>query len=334
MHAENIKETNFRWIAFVLISGLIFSLSYVLRSDISGLWSRTENLALLKADWPYKPRFIIAWAAYHLVPIEILNSVGFRTLVALISWVAALFMLPYFIERLKIPEQNKKFAGVAFLLIMLAHYCLPNIAAPYYIYDLPAIPFYLVVFILLTSDRTRHVYLGVGLLFLFYLNRESISVAIFHSVAWRIARNIQVRKSLREDRMALLAILIAFVGTLLIRQFLLGALDGNSTRILLSTLYEDGHLRLLANISRVWNEWGSRQQFIAIGFGLILYAPFLLKKQNIETRFVFISSIFPLMPALILGNFTELRIYNEFIPITSCILASFLSTSAWNSERV
>src|SRR5436189_104321 len=75
-----------------------------------------------------------------------------------------------------------------FLLIMLAHYCLPNVAAPYYIYDMPAILFYLIVFMLVTSNSRADIILGGLLTLVFTLNREPIAIALFHGAAWWLVR--------------------------------------------------------------------------------------------------------------------------------------------------
>src|SRR5580658_5428259 len=45
-------------------------------------------------------------------------------------------------------------------------------------------------------------------------------------------------------------------------------------------------------------------------------------KQGLSIRAVALASVVPLAPAIIFGNFTELRLFNEFIPIMACLLAT------------
>lgn len=169
---------------FLIISGAIFSIAYAVHSDMSGSMSKPELPGTFQAFWPYKPRFLVAWIAYHLFGTEIINSISFRAALAFVCWIPSALLSIRFAQRLKVSAAAMPYVVVSFVLITLAHYCLPNVAAQYYIYDMPAILFYLIVFLLLTSDKRWQVLLGGVFTLVFTMNREPIAIALFHSLAW------------------------------------------------------------------------------------------------------------------------------------------------------
>ena len=306
---------------FVFIAGLIFAICYAIHSDVADMWS-TKNLALLRADWPYRPRVLVAWVAYRIFGGEFTETVPFIGACAFIAWVASVALLPMFSDRLNLPTPARPFLIVSFLLILLTHYCLPNVNAPYYIYDLPSIPFYLLVFVLLTSESRRALFLGAVLTLVFYLNRESVSVAVFQAFGWWLARAIQEGRN-RRNLFALGLVFVTFLATLLLRHVLLVIWDGDPEVIFRNTFYWDnGQWRFVMVCKDVITEWGARQQVIALGFGALIYIPFLVRRQNLCMRLVLLASVVPLVPLLFLGNFTELRAFNEFIPVMACLLAT------------
>lgn len=120
---------------------------------------------------------------------------------------------------------------------------------------------------------------------------------------------------------------MTLVGTILLRRALMYLLDGDMNGSFYDMLYEGDTLRFIANLKRIVTEWGSFQQFVATGFGVVFYLPFVFKSQSLRTRAVVVGSIFPLFPLVFVGNFfTELRIYGEYIPLMACLLAT---TIAW-----
>ena len=262
---------------------------------------------------------------------------------AFVFWVAICVLLLPFANGLRISTQ-RSYVLLAFILIMLAHYCLPNVAAQYYIYDMPAILFYMVTFLLLTSNNRFNLTLGGLLTILFTMNREPIAIALFHAAAWWLVRDHELptvsrasltsyaKRVLSRDfsddhrRFAIGCIVLTFVGTLALRQLLMYIFTGYLFNADEGMLYEDGHIRVLANIKRIATEAAFFQQFIATGFGLVFFLPIVFARLSLTTRAVVVASILPLAPLIFVGNFfTELRIYNEYVPLMACVLAVLLS---------
>jgi hypothetical protein len=86
---------------------------------------------------------------------------------------------------------------LALLLIILCHYVLSRRLNIYGVYDLPAILFYIVAFLMLTSGNERVVVAGASLAVLFSMNRETVIVAHTHAAAFIIFRYWPDRHKLR-----------------------------------------------------------------------------------------------------------------------------------------
>jgi hypothetical protein len=337
------SSTLLRQALFLLISGAIFSIAYAIHSDMSGSVSKPASLATFQAHWPYRPRFLTAWIAYQFFSGETLNGVPFRAAIAFVCWIPISLLTIRFAQKIQVAASVLPYVFVSFVLIMFAHYLVPNVAAQYYIYDMPAILFYLIVFLLLTSASRLNIVLGGILALVFTMNREPIAVAVFHAFAWWLVRSSQSHATSptdqtlterarrfvsgfwvdRETFFAMTAICMTLAGTVVLRQVLVYLLEGQGQGSFYVMLYEDGHIRVLANLKKILTHGGFFQQFIATGFGVVIYLPLIFRSQSLRTRALVIISIVPLFPLVFVGNFfTELRIYNEYVPLLACLLAS------------
>lgn len=331
-----------RQIVFAVTSGIVFSTAYAVHSQATGPGTTTVDFATFHSYWPYSPRFLVPWIAYHLFG-DIVNWLSFRIAMAFACFLPAMMLLPRFIGRVHAGVATAPFVPAAFLLIMLAHYCLPNIYAPYYIYDMPSIPFYLIAFLLLTTDDRRSILLGCVFVVVFTLNRETIAVALFHGFAWWFARHREHEGSRRsrapllavisevmkrrspEDthRFAMACIAITLLATILMRPLLMYWLHGGLQPDMKGNFYEGSEIRLVHNFHLMLTNWGFFQQLIATGFGAVIYLPLVWRSQPAPIRWLVIASVPPLLGLLLFSNFfIEPRIYNEFIPLWACLLAT------------
>jgi hypothetical protein len=328
--------------AFIIIFSLFFSICYTNHAGMVGAWSHTKELALLHAGWPYKPRILVAWLTYKIFATHFdIDSTLFRSVECFAFLVPSMALMQSFGRRLNIRAEYLSFAPVCFGLVLLAHYCLPNVYVPYYVYDIPGILFYLISFMLLTSESRAKVLLGAALSLVFYMNRESISVVYFQAVAWHAVKLDILRwkwprinlKSGAQHIFSIVVIGVTFLITMGMHAVLLKLLDGNSAIILHTTLYEGDQYRIVANIHGIFTAWGEFQQLLAIGFCLVLCLPFSWPRAGKEARAVLLFSAIPLAPALVMGNITETRLYNEFIPIWAYFLTFVLIKSSVVARR-
>lgn len=337
-----------QWI-FPVVAGAIFSVAYAIHSPTTEPGTRTIDLATFHSFAPYGPRFLVAYLAYHLFGASIVDWLSFRAAMSFVCWILSVALLVRFSRRIQVSAAAARFLMVSFTLIMLAHYCLPNVYAPYYIYDMPSILFYLLVFLLSTDKSIWRIFLGCLLAVLFSLNRESITLALFHAFAWWFGEYWEIaalpgrRHLLRwpllkylpagntdEKRrlVAMASIAVALVATGVLRFVVVHWLYGPFQTGLEAALYEGSEIRVIANVKHLFENWGTGQQFVAIGFGAVFYLGFVLRHQSLRTRSLLIGSILPFLMMIFVANFvTELRVYNEYIPLFACLLAIVMDFS-------
>ncbi len=319
--------------AFLVVSGIIFSITYALHSDVSGSVSRVYTLGTFTSFWPYAPRFLVAWAAHNVFG-GWAETAYFRALLCFTCWIPTALLSLKLGQRLGLTELQQQFIVPGVLLVSLGHYALPNVAAQFVVYDLPATVFYLTTVLLLTSSKTYEQFLGALLLPIFYLNNEGITVALFHAAAFWLApvslSISEIRYRIRASWLPLSIVAALFLVTIVERSALLHYLHGNSRTIMLVTFYEGDRIRFVANLSRVFSELGNFQQFAATGFGAVLLIPLVLTGKNTQLRAWALLSLPPMVLLFLFGNFfTELRIYKEFVPLFGIYLAVAMS---WPAE--
>lgn len=314
---------------FLIIAGVIFSLAYANHAQLSGPGSRPDAILALKAVWPWQGRVLLPWLGHVIFGDRIIEEVLFRVGVAFVCWILSALLLRAFARRLKVSDATAPYVVVGFLLILIAHYCLPVIYAPFYIHDLPAILFYLIAFLLLTSENRVQILLGGALTLLFYLNKESISLVLFHAFGWWYARRWREEPDYSKIRFSLAVMIVIFAATIVERKLLYWWLGGNGDD-LVAMFYENGHVRVWANVLHAFSGLGFFQQVPAIGFAALIYVPFVFTSQSRTTRAIIVISAIPAIPLFLYGNyFTEIRVWNEFIPLFACLLATVI---AWSAE--
>jgi hypothetical protein len=319
---------------FIFVCGLIFALSYAVHSTLpDDVQGGTASLALFKASWPYKSRILSAFLAYKLVGPQWIDTRGFIFVMTLLLWYPCVMLFDAFARVLRTSDTTRPFLVPCFTLIMLAHFSLPTALNTYYIYDVPALLFYLVVVLLLIDPRPLVGITGAICATVFLLNRETIVIAVVHAFAIRASDlRAEANYSLRSLS-RFFPIVLAAIGTMAMRKILLWALDGDAWALIVGPMYETvvpgfekgDTLRIVANLYAIVGWWPYRLQLICIGFGALIYLPFAIPSLSSRARFALGFSVIPLVPLLILGNLTEIRIFTEFVPLMACALATCAS---------
>lgn len=280
--------------------------------------------AALAIDAPFVYRLLIPFALGLVFSPEILDSFTLRFFVAAISAFAILELLPIYLKRvmpgwLADGDQGVvKFCGVA---VLVAHYVLPHRFHFYYIYDLPAIAFYQVLFLCLVGDfRVRWV--GVILLTaVFSLNRETVVVAVLHAfvINWSGCSSGWRQKFNLVGQGAVLMLVVVLVR--LVIMSLIEAPRGEVAE------YMDGQeIRLIANFHRVVGQFQHTVAVLYFGCGMLIWLPFVWSNFAVSLKRLFLWSLLPLTLLFVVGNPTELRIFNEFVPLLSAGLTVFVTS--------
>jgi hypothetical protein len=203
--------------------------------------------------------------------------------------------------------------------MLVFHYCLPRELNVYYVYDFPAILLYVLVVLALTAQRTPpwHAWL---LAVLASLNRETIWVAIVHAMACHFASHPP-----STERKSFLWKAIAATGMIVAIRLLENALLGDSLASN-ATPMEGDKIRLIQNIGRILHDKHHTHQFVMMGMGLIFWLPLAFRQLPQLTRWLHICSLPAVAILFWAGNITELRIYNELLPLWAISLAAFLDS--------
>jgi hypothetical protein len=316
---------------FFIIACLIFSISYINNSQISGPGTTAPEVAtFMHSAWPWKGRFLLPWIFHLFFSDTTLNGLTFRITLAFLSSFCSVLILPCFARRLCATEAAVQYSKFSFIIILLVHFCTvgPSIYNPYYIYDIPECLFVMIVFLFLTSVNVSKNLIGVCLTFIFYLNKESISAALFFAIGWWIAYCKQNNYSVKAVAVPMAIIIVALIGTFFERQIVYSILNGDRTANIIDMFYVNGRPRFINELELLIASPGYFKQFISVGFGAVLYLPFVIKNQSLSVKLVILMSIIPLVPLLLFANFiTEIRVWNEYIPLFACLLASLFGWS-------
>jgi hypothetical protein len=268
-------------------------------------------------------RFLLPSAIAFVVP-ESSDTIRFRFALAFISVALCFVVIQQFGQR--VLNDNlaplRAVLPLSLFIVLLCHYCLPARLNVYYVYDLPAILFYMISFLLLTSTPASY---NFGILFtvLFSMNRETIVIAPLHAAAFVIFRDWSTRRQFLARTLA--PVVGTLVIILLLRILLAYSVYGVG---ILSTVQTNDvrSLRFLANVHGVINDRGFAFQLLLFGAGAIVWLPLFFPKISDQLKLMLLFSIPALLMLLWVGNFVELRIYNEFVPLLAVLLSQ---TSAY-----
>ena len=270
----------------------------------------------------FRARILIPILYKTLFPTSWIDAAWFRWLVSSVYVSGILMVVPFYTRRLLGADHARVIQPLVMLsvmLILMMHYVASQVLNVYYCYDMPAILFYLVGFVLLTSETPRVRLYGVLAVILFAFSRETVSVAVFHALALYLWQNRHLGwRCCITGTTTLMAALVIVIAV--IHWGLVHAVGGANANTMF--LYEHEKLRFVANAYRVLHERGSTAQLVIVGGGILFWLPLFWRALTPELRILAYGSLIPLTPLLFAGNFTELRIYGELVPLMAVMLAT------------
>jgi hypothetical protein len=305
--------------SYWLLFCVIFSVFYILNNRV-GPDSSLLLHAQLKISPPFVFRLLIPWTLNQVLPGEWLDLNATRSIIAAaFSW-ASILLMPAFVERIidrPLIAEEKRRLQISIFIVLIAHYLLPRNFKFYYIYDIPAIPFYQITFLCLTDRRTWACWLGVAAAAIFALNRETIGVAVVHAGAWhfiksRNSENLKFSQSLPPLILATLCILFT-------RWSISHAINIPPQS---SFSWMDGdQIRLFANLKRIVTKHHHAFAVLWFGAGAFFWLPNRWTYFDDTLKSLLIASMPVFLFFCVVGNFVELRMFSELVPLLAASLA-------------
>lgn len=306
---------------------LTFCAYYILKTHV-GPDSSIAQHAQLAVSPPFLFRLLLPLTLAELLPLGWLDLAATRIAVATVFTFASIWLMPSFLQRISgTPDPQESWRPRLVLLLMLiAHYCLPRNLKFYYVYDLPAVTFYMVTFLALTSDNMRLRWLGMALAGLFAVNRETVGIAAVHAIAWEWSR-VQACSALRHRswwaRWIPIGVSVATI--LAVRKLISHSLD-HPIQASFSWM-EGDQLRLLANLERMATKHHHGIALLWFGAGAIIWLPRRWRDLNSTLKHMLIASAPVFAFFCVVGNFVELRMFSELLPLLAAALAFKAPTS-------
>jgi hypothetical protein len=302
----------------ILLFSVIISYLYVRLAEIFEPVSLIRHQSAFQVPPEFGLRFLLPSTIAFILPAQSYDTITFRFSFALASIVLCFIVIQPFGRRvLSDPHADLRPAiQVSIFLILLCHYCLRSTV--YYVYDFPAIVFYMTSFLLLTSKTKRIVIYGIFVTALCSMNRETIIIAAIHAAAFVIVRDWSSRYQ------SLVRTLTPIVGTIVIiislRILLAYWIFGVGLLSTVSTHEGESH-RFVANVRHVISDHGSAFQLLLFGAGAIVWLPLFFGHMNNQMKLMLLFSIPALVVLLWAGNLVELRVYNEFVPLLTVLFS-------------
>lgn len=305
-----------------LVVGLYLRLASVLPY---GLPSRQAALAV---DPPFVYRFLLSWTLGQLLPTAWLDTIALRAAVTTVAVAACFGLFPIYAARVlgvarSSVNERKLWAGLA--VVLVAHYGIPRPYCFWYIYDIPAIAFYMLAFLAMTRDVGRVDWWCVPLLVLLSLNRETVVVAVFHAVAWqgwRMWCDAGPAPWLTKVRSMLFVggpLLTGLAGVVMLRALLVRWLGHDTASV--AYLHDGDQLRIIAGFARMAARSDHALALLLIGAGALVWLPWCWGCLPVALKVLLVASLPALAMFLAVGNVVELRMYSELVPVLGCALS-------------
>ncbi|WP_058088120.1 hypothetical protein [Aquabacterium parvum] len=311
-----------------MILALIFCVHYVVKTHV-GPASGIAQHADLNVSAPFVFRFLLPLTLSILLPHDWLDLPSTRIAVATLFAFASIWLMPAFMGRVTGSGLNEKEASrvrLMMLVMLIAHYTLPRNLKFYYVYDFPAITFYQLTFMALTAASPRQRWLGVLLAAALTTNRETVGIAVIHAAAWHVARlPWQGTSTLRTWAPILCQLACAAVAVLLVRKLISHSLD-HPIQASFSWM-EGDQLRILANLERMATKHHHGIALLWFGAGAIIWLPRRWRALNSTLKHMLIASAPVFAFFCVVGNFVELRMFSELLPLLAAALAFKAPTS-------
>jgi hypothetical protein len=306
----------------LLAASLGFAAWYIGFSRV-GPNSVISRHAVLDIEPPYVFRMLLPQMMRALVPEHDLDTALTRGLLAWLFTATSLWLMPSFLARMLDRELDavERFrCRLALLAVLIAHYGLPRSLKFYYVYDLPAIAFAMMLFLLWTSRYQGLQAAGLLLAPVFALNRETAIVAVVLAAAWHASRQKNWRIFSIGSWPAVWKILAASSIAML-------AVRGISSHLLnlpaqsSASWMDEGQFRLFANLQRILTKHHHALAVLWFGAGAIAWLPRRWHQLPKSLQWMLIASIGPFVAFALVGNIVELRMFSEFVPVLAAGLA-------------
>ena len=306
-------------IFFYLIFPAAFSAAYVLSAKLIGPSSIAAG-ANFTSDAPFVYRFLIPRFLSLLISDNQLDTFGVRWACAFLATGLIMKMIPIYSRVvLQTPSSSRtdRWFQASCGIILIAHYVLPHRYHFYFVYDIPAIVFYLTIFLSLQNQSRIGILLPCLVIAIASLNRETAIIAVIHSffLSWQsrnfIAPSSQASAKARRDVFIVhgaCALTLCVASAVL--HLAIHAKSGNAME-----LFDGDQLRISRNLYLVTHQFQHAAAIFYFGFGALIWMPVFWHSLPSRLKRIAIASMPILTLFLLVGNPTELRIYNEIIPI-------------------
>jgi hypothetical protein len=301
----------------LLIVAVVFSFIYVRFAEMQ-IQSGIAAAGHFNIAWPFRLRFLIPMIIDQVFSSRVVDTRTFRVLFAIPFVMGSFLLLPAFFARVGLANVRWRNRFLSLLIILACHYCLTRAIDVYYIYDMPSIFFYMLVFLLLTDKRPHVFLIGIPLLLLFSYSRETIIIAAIHALGYTFSGS-RDRGWLSDKVIRVCLIVLGIIFVLIGRQTIVTLLGGDIASQALSH-DETTQLRLISNTMSIIHRPVLFIQVILIGCGIVFWLPFVYRKLSPLLKGILVSSLPALAALLWAGNYIELRIYNEFVPLMAVLL--------------
>jgi hypothetical protein len=333
------KTDTYVYGACALAAAILFSMIYI-RYVHPTPEGDIVNAAIFQVPWPFRLRFLLPVTIMHYISRSYAETEIFKTILCSVFVFGLFLMLPTYAARLGINHFNRLNGLLAFLCVLFAHYYFSNFYDVYYVYDIPGIFFYMVVFLCLTDQRPLPFLIGLPLLVMFSYSRETIVIAVLHAMGYVYFANRDRLLKEKKTRIGLMCVGLICVG--LGRLSIIHLLGGDISNQVAS--YDRGMhaFRLISNTEILFLRPIYFEQLALIGCGIIVWLPFVYRHLSLTLKHMIICSVPALAALLWAGNYLEIRIYNELVPLMAILLYEMdrlakekrASTRPWSSNKV
>lgn len=286
--------------------------------------------AALAVEPPFLYRFLLPWTLAQLLPEAWLDSLALRVVVTTLAVAACFGLFLGFAARVlgvSRASLNERRLWLGLAAVLVAHYGIPRPYCFWYVYDIPAIAFYMLAFLAMTQQPGRVSWWCVPLLALLSLNRETIVVAVLHAAAWhgwRVWRvwRADARSGVSDPLTPTLKVgaplLAGLLAVVCVRAVLVRYLGQDAASVAL--LHDGGQLRVVAGFARMASKPDHALALLLIGAGALVWLPLRWRRLPAELKVLMAASVPALAMFLAVGNVVELRMYSELVPVlVACI---------------
>lgn len=323
------RPANWHQRSALIVAVALFSWWYATHSRV-GINSVVSAHANLAVEPPFVFRLLMPRLLSWALPHDWLDLEWTRGILAWMFSLASIWAMPLYLARLtgrQLAAREIRMSQMAMLGLLVAHYALPRSLKFYYVYDLPAVWFGMLLFLGLTDHRYPLRALAVALAPLCALNRETAIVAVVHAAAWHWTQTTAAMW--RQPRTWplpwpwLAAAGVAILATRPATAHLLALPTASSF-----SWTDEGQFRLLANLQRIATKHHHALALLWFGAGAIWWMPKHWRHFNPTIKGMCLASLPPFVLFSLVGNLVELRMFSEFVPLLAAGLALVLSQRA------